>query len=87
VILARVEGHATTTVCHPSLNGQKIALCTPIDENDQSTGSPIAAIDPIGSGMYAKVFITTDGQFSQKHVHDNSSPVRNEILGIIDSNT
>ena len=84
MILARVEGHATTTVCHPSLVGQKIVLCTPIDEHDQPTGFPIAAIDPIGSGIYAKVIITTDGQFSQKHVHDHSSPIRNEIIGIID---
>jgi hypothetical protein len=38
----------------------------------------------MGSGLYSKVFITTDGQFSQKHVHDLSSPIRNEIIGIID---
>ena len=84
MILARVEGHATSTVCHPSLVGQKVVLCTPIDERDQPTGFPIAAIDPIGSGMYAKVFITTDGRFSQKHLNDDSSPIRNEIIGIID---
>ena len=85
MILARVEGHATSSICHPSLVGQKIVLCTPIDENDKTTGSPVAAIDPIGSGIYAKVIITTDGQFSQKHLDDNSSPVRNEIIGILDS--
>jgi len=60
-------------------------LCTPIDDNGLTTGFPFAAIDPIGSGIYAKVIITTDGQFSQKHLDDNSSPVRNEIIGIIDS--
>ena len=85
MILARVEGHATTTVSHPSLAGQKIALCTPIDEKDRRVGFPIAALDPIGSGLYAKVFITTDGRFSQSTTGDSASPIRNEIIGIIDS--
>ena len=87
MILARVEGHATTTVSHPSLVGQKIALCTPIDEEDRQVGFPIAALDPIGSGLYAKVFITTDGRFSQGTTGDNTSPIRNEIIGIIDSHS
>ncbi len=85
MILARVEGHATTTVSHPSLVGQKIVLCTPIDEDEQRAGFPIAAIDPIGSGLYAKVLITTDGRFSQNTTQDNTSPIRNQIIGIIDS--
>lgn len=87
MILARVEGHATTTVSHPSLAGQKIVLCTPIDEKDRPVGFPIAAIDPIGSGLHAKVFITTDGRFSQKTTGDDTSPIRNEIIGIVDSNS
>ena len=87
MILARVEGHVTSTVCHPSLAGQKIVLCTPIDEFDQPTGFPVAAIDPMGSGIYAKVFITTDGQFTQKQLHDDKSPIRNQIIGILDSIT
>ena len=29
MIHARVDGHAVTSICHPSLNGQKIALVRP----------------------------------------------------------
>ncbi len=84
MLLARIDGHATATVAHPSLKGQKVALCTPVDEAGKSTGAPIAAIDPLGGGLHARVFITTDGSWTQGTVHDDSSPVRNQIIGIID---
>lgn len=84
MILARIDGHATSSIGHPSLKGQKIALCTPIDEAGNASGSPIAALDPVGGGMHSRVFITTDGSWSQNTVHDDSSPVRNQIIGLID---
>ena len=81
---ARVDGHATATVSHPSLSGQTIVLCTPINESGDPTGPPIAAIDPLNSGLHSRVFISTDGSFTQNTVDDPSSPIRNEIIGIID---
>ncbi|MEX0326568.1 MAG: EutN/CcmL family microcompartment protein [Puniceicoccaceae bacterium] len=84
MILARVDGHATATVAHPSLKGQKIVLCTPVDENGETVGHPIAAIDPFGAGRHTRVFITTDGQWSQGTVHDDHSPIRNQVLGLVD---
>lgn len=84
MIHARVDGHAVSTVCHPSLKGQKIALCTPVDDQGVVTGSVIAAIDPLGAGLHTYVFITTDGSWSQNTVHDNNSPIRNQIIGLVD---
>ena len=84
MIHARVDGHAVSTVCHPSLNGQKIAICTPVDAEGVATGSPIAAIDPLGAGLHTFVFITTDGGWSQNTVHDDTSPIRNQIIGLVD---
>ena len=84
MLLARIDGHATATIAHPSLKGQKIVLCTPIDENGAGAGFPIAAVDPIGAGRHSKVFITTDGSWTQNTVHDDSSPIRNQIIGVID---
>ncbi len=84
MILARVDGHATATIAHPSMKGQKIILCTPVDEDGKACGEPIAAIDPLGAGRHNKVFITTDGQWSQGTVHDKHSPIRNQVLGIVD---
>jgi len=84
MILARVDGHATSSIGHPSLKGQKIVLCTPIDENGKSAGSPFAAVDPIGAGRYTQVIVTTDGSWTQGTVHDEKSPIRNQIIGLID---
>jgi len=84
MLLARVDGHAVTSIGHPSLKGQKIVLCTPIDAEGNSVGSPFAALDPIGAGRHTRVFITTDGSWSQNTVHDTHSPIRNQVMGLVD---
>lgn len=82
---ARIDGYATATIAHPSLRGQTIVLCTPVDELGRDAGAPFAAVDPIGAGRHARVFITTDGSWTQDTVHDDSSPIRNQVMGLIDS--
>ncbi len=84
MILARIDGHATASIAHPSLRAQKIVFCTPIDEHGNTAGSPFAALDPIGGGLHTKVFITTDGSYTQGCVNDDQSPIRNQVMGIID---
>jgi microcompartment protein CcmK/EutM len=84
MILARIDGHAVTSIGHPSLIGQTIVFCTPIDETGASAGSPFAALDPMNAGIHARVFITTDGSWTQDAVHDDHSPIRNQVMGIID---
>jgi len=81
---ARIDGYATATIAHPSLRGRTIVLCTPVDEDGNDAGMPIAAVDPIGAGRHARVFITTDGSWTQNTVHDKTSPIRNQVIGIID---
>ena len=85
MILARIDGHAVTSIGHPSLKAQKIVLCTPIDEDGVDAGSPFAALDPIGAGQHSRVFITTDGSWTQNTVHDETSPIRNQVLGLVDA--
>ena len=84
MILARVDGHATATIAHPSMKGQKILLCTPVNELGEATGTPIAALDQMGAGFHTNVMITTDGSWSQGTVHDKHSPIRNQVIGLID---
>jgi len=85
MILARVDGHAVISVGHPSLKAQKIVLCTPVDAQGVATGTPVAALDPIGAGRHTRVFITTDGSWSQNTLHDETSPIRNQIIGLVDA--
>jgi ethanolamine utilization protein EutN len=84
MILARINGYATATIGHPSLLGQTIVLCTPVNDEGIVTGSPIAALDPIGAGTGALVMISTDGFHTQERIGDKTSPLRNEVVGLID---
>ncbi len=84
MLYARIDGHATATIAHPSLRGQKLVLCTPVDAHGADAGAPFAAVDPIGAGRHSLVFITTDGSWTQGTVHDRTSPIRNQVIGIID---
>jgi len=84
MILARVDGNVVTSMGHDSLIGQTIVLCTPVDEAGANAGSPFAAVDPLGAGMHARVYVTTDGSWTQDTVHDDHSPIRNQVMGFVD---
>ena len=84
MILARVDGNAVATIKHPSLNGWRLALCQPIDENGTEIGSPLLALDSMGAGLHQTVVITTDGKAIRERVHDAFSPARHMITEITD---
>lgn len=84
MIPAQVVGHAVSSHCHPSLKGYKLMLCQPLDASGKPGGSPMVAIDLFGAGLHSKVFVSTDGLGARHIVHDDKSPIRNFIQGVID---
>jgi ethanolamine utilization protein EutN len=84
MFLALVVGHAVSSHSHPSLKGHKMMLCQPLDADDRLTGAPIVAIDLFGAGLHSKVIVSTDGLGARHIVHDDSSPIRNFIQGVVD---
>ena len=84
MVLARVQGNATTTVCHPSLRGWRLLICQPINEIGARLGDPIIAVDTLGAGFGETVMLTSDGLNTRKVVGDEHSPLRYTTLGIID---
>lgn len=84
MIPAQVVGHAVSSHCHPSLKGCKMLVCLPLDAAGKTHGAPMVAIDLFGAGLHSKVFVSTDGLGARHLVHDESSPVRNFIQGVID---
>jgi microcompartment protein CcmK/EutM len=84
MIPAIVTGHAVSSHCHPSLKGHKLMLCQPLGADGKTTGSPMVAIDLFGAGLHSKVFVSTDGLGARSIVHDEKSPIRNFIQGVID---
>jgi microcompartment protein CcmK/EutM len=84
MIPAQVVGHAVSSHAHPSLKGCKMLLCQALDAAGFPQGAPMVAIDLFGAGMHSKVFVSTDGIGARHIVHDDRSPVRNFIQGVID---
>jgi len=84
MISCLVVGHAVSSHCHPSLKGRKMLICQPVDPAGEPNGAPMVAIDLFGAGLHSKVFVSTDGVGARHLVHDNKSPIRNFIQGVID---
>ena len=84
MFLAQVVGHAVSSFSHPSLKGYKMLLCQALDPEHGLTGAPMVAIDLVGAGLHSNVFVSTDGLGARHLVHDEKSPIRNFIQGIVD---
>lgn len=81
---ALVKGRATSTVKHPSLDGQKLLICQFLGNERQPIGDPILALDHLGAGKGDTVLITSDGSGLREMLKNGNSPARWWTLGIVD---
>ncbi|MGC4005399.1 MAG: EutN/CcmL family microcompartment protein [Pirellulales bacterium] len=83
--IARVIGHATSTVKHPSMQGWKLLLVQPylVDERTPD-GDVVIAIDRLGAGRNDRVVITSDGAATRVMVKSDTTPIRWHVAGIVD---
>lgn len=77
---AIIHGIVTATVKHPSFAGQGLLIAVP----ESPDVPPQIVVDPFGSGLGARVLITSDGSEAREMLHDASSPARWAVCGIID---
>jgi ethanolamine utilization protein EutN len=84
MLQARVEGHAVSTVKHPSLAGWRLLLVQPLGAAGQPDGDPLLAIDSLGAGAGSLVIVSNDGAAAREAVGARNSPVRWMTLGICD---
>jgi microcompartment protein CcmK/EutM len=84
MIPAQVVGHAVSSHAHPSLKGCRLLVCQPLDGRGAPAGEPMIAVDVFGAGLHSKVFVSTDGIGARHLVHDEKSPVRNFVQGVVD---
>ena len=82
--LARVKGRATSTVKHPSLQGQKLLICELLGGDGRATGDPVLAVDSLGAGAGDKVILSSDGLGLRGLLNDRTSPARWWTLAIPD---
>ena len=85
MLIARVHGEATATICHPSLRGRRLALCQPIAPGGADEGPVVLAVDELNAARGQKVLLTTDGKSIRERVGDSHSPIRYYVIGILDS--
>lgn len=81
---AIVRGRATSTVKHPSLEGRKLLICSPLDAAGLPAGDPVLVLDGLGAGAGDKVLITSDGSGLRQLLGHENSPARWWTLGIVD---
>jgi len=81
---AKVIGHTTSTVKHPSMNGWKLLVVQPLTPDQKPDGDPVVAIDTLGAGVGDNVMISSDGKFTAATLKTKATPVRWSIIGIFD---
>ncbi|MCG8526882.1 MAG: hypothetical protein MI748_10910 [Opitutales bacterium] len=85
MILAKVIGNVTKAACHPGLETARVLICEVLDQNGNATGKVLGAGDWIGAGIGNEVMISADGDACQAFLKDSNTPLRNVVVGIVDS--
>lgn len=86
MLRGKVIGTATSTVRHPSLEGWKLLVVQPLAADGSAPdGDPLLAIDNLGAGVGAQVFISSDGRGTRELIGSETTPVRWCVLGIDDA--
>jgi len=84
MILARVEGNAVSTICHPSLKGWRLLVCQPVNDLGDPQSDMLLAVDTHGAGLGQTVMLSSDGINTRKVVGDDRSPLRYTVQAVID---
>lgn len=82
--LARVIGTVVATQKHESLIGIKLMLIQPLNDNLQSVGQPIVAVDSVQAGPQDLVHWITSREACLV-LPDTFAPVDAAITGIVDA--
>ena len=82
--LAQVLGHATATTKHPSLNGWRLLVVQPLNNQGGPDGEPQLALDHLGGGKGDQVILTSDGSAVRDIVGSNTTPARWIVIGLAD---
>lgn len=82
--LAKVVGTVVATQKETSLEGIKLLLVRPVDEEGRETGGHLVAADAVGAGPEEMVLIASGSSARQTRLTDKR-PVDTVIMAIVDS--
>lgn len=81
--LGRVVGSATSTLKHPTFEGERLVIVQIETASGGPDGEPILAFDRLGAGRGDRVLLTNDGAALQQLLGP-TTPGRWSVLGIPD---
>jgi microcompartment protein CcmK/EutM len=84
MLLAKVVGTVVATRKEPSLDGLKLLLVRPVNEEGQETGTPLVAADAVGAGPDEIVLVAAGSSARQTQATDKR-PVDAVVMAIVDS--
>ena len=84
MLLAKVVGTVVATRKEASLDGLKLLLVRPVNDEGQETGTPLVAADAVGAGPDEMVLIASGSSARQTQATDKR-PVDAVVMAIIDS--
>jgi len=81
--LGRVIGTATSTVKHPTFQGERLLIVQLQQKDGRPDGEPVLVFDRFGAGRGDQVLVTNDGQALQELIGRNT-PGRWSVMGLPD---
>lgn len=81
--LGRVKGKATSTLKHPTFQGERLLIVQLETEAGRPDGEPILVFDRLGAGAGDRVICTSDGRALQDLLGP-TTPGRWSVLGLPD---
>ncbi len=82
--LAKVIGSVVSTRKEASIEGLKLLLVRPLDEENRETGNPLVAADAVGAGPEEVVLIAS-GSSARQTQQTKERPVDAVIMAIVDT--
>lgn len=82
--LARVLGTVTSTVKHPTFQGERLLVLSLLTSDGQPDGEPILAFDRLGARRGDEVLVANDGRALQDLL-GRDTPGRWSVMGLPDS--
>jgi microcompartment protein CcmK/EutM len=84
MLLAKVVGTVVATRKEPSLDGLKLLLVRPVNDEGQEAGAPLVAADAVGAGPDELVLVAAGSSARQTQATDKR-PVDAVVMAIVDS--
>jgi microcompartment protein CcmK/EutM len=82
--LAKVIGTVVATKKHEALNGIKILMIQPLNDNLKPVSKPIAAVDPVAQAGLNDLVHWVSAREASLTLPDSFAPVDAAITGIVD---